>query len=78
MQTFKVGDKVTCVTTVGDAMQVYGLSGVVVHQVGLRVGVAWQGFTNGHTCDNRCQTNCGWYVDANSLKKLQTFRGNLK
>ena len=78
MQTFKAGDKVTCTKSTGDACEVFGLSGVVVHVNGDRVGVAWDGYSDGHTCDNRCQPNCGWYVSDFTLKKLQTFKGNLK
>ena len=78
MQTFKVGDKVTCIAATGDACAVFGLSGVVVHINGNRLGVAWDGYSDGHTCGNRCQANCGWYVDSSTLKKLQTFKGNLK
>ena len=78
MQTFKVGDKVTCAKSTGDAYAVFGLSGVVVHVKGNRVGVAWDGYRDGHTCGNHCQTNCGWYVTDTTLKKLQTFKGNLK
>lgn len=78
MSTFKEGDKVTCTTPTGDACAVFGLSGVVVHVTGDRVGVAWDVYSDGHTCGNRCQTNCGWYVSDFTLKKLQTFKGNLK
>ena len=78
MQTFKVGDKVTCTKSTGAARAVFGMSGGVVHVKGDRVGVAWEGFGNGHTCGHRCQPNCGWYVECSSLKKLKTFKGNLK
>ena len=78
MSTFKAGDKVTCIKSTGDAYVVFELSGVVVHISNGRVGVAWYGFSDGHTCGNRCQANCGWYVDPSTLKKLQTFKGNLK
>ena len=78
MQTFKAGDKVTCIKYTGDACEVFGLSGVVVHIKGNRVGVAWEGYSDGHTCGNRCQPNCGWYVTDYTLKKLQTFKGNIK
>ena len=78
MQTFKVGDKVTCIKSIDDACAVFGLSGVVVHIKGCRVGVAWEGYSDGHNCDNRCQSNCGWYVNDYTLKKLQTFKGNLR
>ena len=78
MQTFKAGDKVTCITSTGDACAVFGLSGVVVHINGDRVGVAWDEYSNGHTCANHCQHGRGWYVDSSTLKKLQTFKGNLK
>ena len=71
MQTFKVGDKVACNIDAGDAYAVFGLTGVVVHVKGNRVGVAWYGFSYGHTCGNRCQPNRGWYVDLGALKKLQ-------
>ena len=78
MQTFKVGDKVTCTAATGDAYAVFRLSGVVVHINGNRIGVAWDGYSDGHTCGNRCQPNRGWYVGLGILKKLQTFKGNLK
>ena len=78
MQTFKVWDKVTCTAATWDAYAVFRLSGVVVHINGNRIGVDWDGFGEGHTCGNRCQANCGWYVDSSTLKKLQTFKGNLK
>lgn len=78
MSTFKVGDKVTCIEYTGDAYAVFELSGVVVHINGDRVGVAWDEYSDGHTCGNRCQANCGWYVYSSTLKKLQTFKGNLK
>lgn len=78
MQTFKVGDKVTCATSTGDAYAVFGLSGVVVHINGNRIGVDWDGFGGGHTCGNCCQNGRGWYVSPDTLKKLQTFKGNLK
>ena len=78
MQTFKAGDKVTCTESTGDAWAVFGLSGVVVHVNGDRIGVAWDGYSDGHTCGNRCQPNCGWYVSYFTLKKPQTFKGNLK
>lgn len=78
MQTFKAGDKVTCTKSTGDAWAVFGLSGVVVHVSADRVGVAWYGYSDGHTCGNRCRPNCGWYVSDFTLKKLQTFKGNLK
>ena len=78
MQTFKAGDKVTCTESTGDAWSVFGLSGVVVHVNGDWVGVAWDEYSDGHTCGHHCQANCGWYVDSSALKKLQTFKGNLK
>ena len=78
MSTFKVGDKVTCIKSTGDAYAVFELSGVVVHIDGDRVGVAWDGYSDGHTCGNRCQPGRGWYVSDCTLKKLQTFKGNLK
>lgn len=78
MSTFKAGDRVTCTKSAGDAYAVFGLSGVVVHISGDRVGVAWDGFGGGHTCWNRCQHGRGWYVEPGTLKKLQTFKGNLK
>lgn len=78
MQTFKVGDMVTCAKSTGDAYAVFGLSGVVVHINGDRVGVAWDGLGEGHTCGGLCQHGRGWYVDSSTLKKLQTFKGNLK
>ena len=68
MQTFKAGDKVTCTKSAGDAYAVFGLSGVVVHINGDRVGVAWDEYSNGHTCGNRCQASCGWYVNSSTLK----------
>ena len=79
MSTFKVGDKVTCTAATGDAYAVFGLSGVVVH-VNDRVGVAWDGFSDGHTCGNRCQPNCGWYVYSSTLKnsKLSKETSNEK
>ena len=78
MQTFKVGDKVTCTTATGDAYVVFGLTGVVVHIKEDRIVVDWDGFGGGHACGGRCQPNRGWYVDPGTLKKLQTFKGNLK
>lgn len=78
MSTFKVGDKVTCTAATVDAYAVFGLSGVVVHINGNRIGVDWDGFGGGHTCGNRCQHGRGWYVYSSILKKLQTFKGNLK
>ena len=78
MQTFKVGDKVTCTAATGDAYAVFGLSGVVVQVNVNRIGVDWDGFGEGHTCRSRCQQGRGWYVSRGTLKKLQTFKGNLK
>ena len=78
MQTFKVGDKVTCTAATGDAYAVFRRSGVVVHINGNRLGVDWDGFGEGHTCGNRCPQGRGWYVSLGTLKKLQTFKGNLK
>lgn len=78
MQTFKEGDKVTCTKSAGDAYAVFGLSGVVVHINGNRIGVDWDGLGEGHTCGDRCQQGRGWYVYSSTLKKLQTFKGNLK
>ena len=78
MSTFKAGDKVTCATPTGDACAVFGLSGVVVHINGNKIGVDWDGLGEGHTCGNRCQQGRGWCVSLGTLKKLQTFKGNLK
>jgi len=78
MQTFKVGDKVTCTADTGDAFAVLGLTGVVVHIEEDRIGVDWDGFGEGHNCGRRCQQGRGWYVSPDTLKKLQTFKGNLK
>ena len=78
MQTFKVGDKVTCTAATWDAYAVFGLSGVVVHINGNRIGVGWDGLGEGHTCGGHCQQGRGWYVSDFTLKKLQTFKGNLK
>ena len=78
MQTFKVGDRVTCTAATGDAYAVFGLSGVVVHIKEDRIGVEWDGFGGGHTCGSHCQQGRGWYVSLGTLKKLQTFKGNLK
>ena len=75
---FKVGDKVTCTAATRDAYAVFGLSGVVVHISDNSLGVGWDGFGEGHTCGNRCQQGRGWYVTDTTLKKLQTFKGNLK
>lgn len=78
MLTFKAGDRVTCIKSTEDACAVFGLTGVVVHIKEDRIGVDWDGFGEGHTCGNRCQPNRGWYVGLDTLKKLQTFKGNFK
>ena len=74
MQTFEVGDKVTCTTATGDAYVVFGLTGVVVHIKEDRIGVDWDGFGEGHTCGNRCQPNRGWYVGLGTLKNSKLLK----
>ena len=74
MQTFKVGDKVTCTIATGDAYAVFGLTGVVVHINGDRLGADWDGFGGGHTCGNRCQQGRGWYVSLGTLKNSKLLK----
>ena len=76
MAELKVGDRVVCNSTLGDAERVYGLSGVVVHISGVRVGVKWSRDIDGHTCGQRCPVQYGWYVNKTDLKKLVAFKGN--
>lgn len=73
---FKVGDKVVCNSTVGDAYKVFELRGIVVHIVGVRVGVDWGEYVGGHDCDRRCTPGFGWYVDYTDLRKVIVFKGN--
>ena len=77
---FKVGDKVTCTEATEDAYVVFGLSGVVVHNNGNRIGVDWDGLGGGHTCGGRCQQGRGWYVYFSTLKnsKLSKETSNEK
>ena len=65
-----IGDIVRCFGNTEDGRHVANLTGTVVSTFGNRIGVSWDGYTNGHDCNTRCKHPTGWYVNADDLEVI--------
>ena len=70
---FQIGDRVVLISEYADIhhfQNTYlpqGSTGTVCYVKEHRVGVDWDGFTDGHDCDGRLPGNSGYYVDDDEL-----------
>ena len=84
---FQIGDRVVLISEYADFRGCRkhdlprGSIGTVCDVDHHRIGVDWDGCTNGHNCDGRLSSDSGWYVDddrvtsnpLNGLTRLHTI-----
>lgn len=76
---FQVGDRVVLISEYADIHYCQntdlpqGSTGTVCHVNENRIGVDWDGFTDGHDCDGHSKSNIygsGYYVDDDELELI--------
>lgn len=73
---FQIGDRVVLISEYADFRSCRkhdlprGSIGTVCDVDHPRIGVDWDGCTNGHKCDGRLSSDSGWYVDDDELEPL--------
>ncbi len=71
---FQVGDRVVLIVDRPDANESMhpGLCGTVTLALDLddetqRIGVEWDLYVDGHTCDDTCESGHGWFVNSTDV-----------
>lgn len=72
MKKFSIGDRIIIARDMNPGHWDYtsrihsGMTGTVVYSSdgGDRVGIQFDSYIHGHTCQNRCPNGYGWFMDA--------------
>ena len=74
MATFKVGDRVRCVKSFGNADTVNELGTIVAKDDAPEMyGVDFDKFIHGHSLDGKCVSGYGWWIPEDMLEKSATI-----
>jgi len=69
----KIGDKVKLISDVESILK-KGMTGIIVSFIPELIGIAWDGFTEGHDCNGDCQDGVGYYVYPNKLVLIKQIK----
>lgn len=72
MATFKIGDRVRCVKSFGNADTVNELGTIVAKGNAPEMyGVDFDKFIHGHSLDGKCVSGYGWWIPEDMLEKVR-------
>ena len=72
MKKFSIGDRIVIARDMTPGSMDYnpkilsGMTGTVIYSVSGRVGIRFDSYIHGHTCQNRCPNGYGWFIEASS------------
>jgi hypothetical protein len=71
---FQVGDRIECVKEYNRIS--VGMQGVIVEVSFANIGVSWDNFTKGHSCNGKCDAGTGYYIMRNNVRLIGTSSFN--